>query len=570
MVAEDVDTGQFWSASSDNGQVLEVIGDVLEKADQLIGHNIIKFDIPAIQKVYPWFKFDEGKVSDTLILSRLIWPNVATTDMDKIRKGHLKMPPKLAGSHSLEAWGHRLDDHKIQYEGGFEEWSPDMQYYCEQDVHLNVKLFKFIEERGYHPDAVALEHALAFIIAQQERNGIGFNVDKAEALYRQLAQDRAKMEDELREVFPPWEVVDKVFTPKANNKRLGYVKGVPVTKYKTKVFNPNSRHHIADRLKAIYGWKPKDFTPKGQPKVDEKILDKLPYPEAKKIARYMMLQKRIGQLAEGDNAWLKLVQQGRIFHSVDTVGAVTRRATHSRPNIAQVPSAKSEYGPECRELFEASHGRVMVGCDVSGLELRMLAHYMKDDDYTKVLLEGDIHTVNQEAAGLPTRDAAKTFIYALLYGAGDQKIGEIIGKGRKAGSEIKKRFLKNLPKLGKLIDGVSKKAQSTGTLKAIDGGQLHVRSAHAALNTLLQSAGAIVCKKWIVEFWRLLRERDLDSKVTQVAWVHDELQMEVDEEYAEIVGNTCVEAIVVAGEKLGVRVPLTGEFAIGASWKDTH
>lgn len=569
IVAIDADTGQIWSASSDNGQLEDVIRNVIMKADLLIGHNIIKFDIPALQKVYDWFVIDERKVFDTLLLSRLKYPNLAEIDSKKIRAGTSSLTFKLCGSHSLEAWGVRLANHKTQYTGGFEVWSQEMQDYCEQDVHVNVTLFHRLQQKPYAPRAVELEHALAFIIAMQERNGIGFNVKDAEFLYRELAGIRAEMEDALRSIFKPWEVLDRVFTPKVNNKARGYVKGVEVTKYKTIVFNPNSRPQIADRLKTIYGWKPKEFTPKGQPTVDESILSELPYPEAAKLAEYMMIQKRIGQLAEGKNGWLKLVENGRIYHSVNTNGAVTRRATHSRPNVAQVPKVGSPYGAECRSLFIPRDGKVLLGCDVSGLELRMLAHYMKDAEYTRHLLEGDIHTINQLAAGLPTRDAAKTFIYAFLYGAGDGKIGSIIGGSVAAGKKIKKRFFEQVPALKKLIDGVKAKAAS-GFLNALDGGQLMVRSPHSALNTLLQSAGAIVCKQWIVEFWILLREHGLDTDVVQVAWVHDEIQLEVSPENAQRVGELCVEAIVIAGEKLGVRVPLTGEFNIGKNWKETH
>src|SRR5690606_12207499 len=260
----------------------------------------------------------------------------------------------------------------------------------------------------------------------------------------------------------------------------------------------------------LKGWKPTELTPSGKPKVDETILEALPYPEAKELSRYMLIQKRIGQLAEGDNAWLKKVDRdGRIHGSIITNGAVTGRATHSNPNIAQVPKVGTEYGEECRGLFTARPGKtVLLGCDVSGLELRMLGHFMARHDngeYGREVVEGDMHTVNMNAAGLSDRNQAKTMIYGFLYGAGDSKLGSIIGRGRKAGAEMKRRLFKKVPALKQLVEGVQG-AATRGHLVGLDGRLLHIRSPHAALNTLLQSAGALICKQWIVESDELLRE----------------------------------------------------------------
>lgn len=570
---------------------------LLMKADLIIGHNIIKYDIPAIQKLYPWFQIDETKVLDTIVASRLIWPQIIDTDMTRIRSGKTSLTPKLAGSHSLEAWGHRVglwkgDYSKLMEEQGLDpwaSWSEEMQNYCVQDVEVTEALYRKIVEKNYSEQALELEHRVAFIIAQMERNGFRFNVPAAEKLYVELSMAREELGEQLRSIFKPWYTCDgAVVTPKRPNSRHGYwgekgedgsFRGYPYQKVKQVVFNPNSRDQIANRLQTIYGWKPTELTGSGKPKVDETVLEGLPYAEAKELARYMLLQKRIGQLAEGDNAWLKKVESdGRIHGSVITNGAVTGRATHSNPNIGQVPSCGAEYGTECRSLFTASNGTLLLGCDVSGLELRMLGHFMARFDggeYGREVIEGDVHTKNQEAAGLPTRDSAKTFIYAFLYGAGDFKIGTIIGKGKRAGAELKSRFFRRVPALKKLVDGVKNAARARGYLKGLDGRLLHIRSDHAALNTLLQSAGALVCKMWIVEFDRLLSENSLQSSVRLVAWVHDELQMEVAEELVRedgtsIVGDLCVEAIVIAGNKLGIRVPLSGEYKIGKTWADTH
>lgn len=577
LVLMDVDTGDMHSFGPG---AIEGGLQMLMDADQIIGHNIIKFDIPAIQKVYPWCHIDRDKVFDTLVMSRLIWPNLSQLDTPAIKKG---MPGNLRGSHGLEAWGYRLNEWKGDYskemkDKGLDpwaEWNPEMQAYCEQDVRATKALLDKIDSKGTDPKAIELEHRVAWIIAQQERNGFLFDTEKAERLLADLQVKRAEIEGELQNLFEPWFAPAGLKEPKrtVNYKsvdRHSTWAGAPYTEVNLNVFNPGSRHHIADRLMKVRGWKPDQFTDKGQVKVDENVLLKLKYPEAQKIGEYLMLQKRIGQLAEGKQGWLNQVHpDGRIHGSVNSNGAVTGRMTHSHPNVAQVPSVGAPYGAECRELFKVPQGKKLVGIDVSGLELRMLAHYMNDPNYTREVVEGDVHTANQKAAGLPTRNNAKTFIYAFLYGAGDEKIGKIVGKGAKEGKRLKRQFLEATPALKGLINGVQKAAKTRGYLKGLDGRKLHVRSAHSALNTLLQSAGALVCKRWIVEFEDALQQ-GLGDHVKFVANVHDEIQLEVDAEFAEAAGELAVECIGRAGDYFNVRVPLTGEYKVGANWKETH
>lgn len=591
LVLQDVETGKVYSCCDQEGDGYYSINfglAQLRKAQRIVGHNIIKFDIPAIQKVYPEFTIDEDRVFDTLTASQLIWTNLADRDMNKIRSG--KAPPGLvtkdAGMHRLDAWGKRLGEWKGDYsdmmaEKGLDPWASwnrEMQDYCEQDVVVTRKLYDLIISKNYAAQALELEHRVAWIMSQVERNGYAFDVEAGQDLYRRLAGEREEQAESLRSIFKPWFVKDgPEKKPKVNNGPRGITKGCPYQKVKLNVFNPNSNDQIADRLISLYGWQPAEFTPKGKVKIDDEILGSLPYEEAKALAKYKALTKVIAMLAEGDNAWLKLEKNGRIHGRIITNGAVTGRATHSKPNVAQVPKVGTFMGEECRALF----GRPwQLGCDVSGLELRMLAHFMRDDKYTREVLEGDIHTANQEAAGLQTRDQAKTFIYAFLYGAGNGKIGSIIGKTARAGGVIRKRFLQKTPSLKKLQTGVSNTVKSKGYLKGLDGRKLHIRSSHSALNTLLQSAGALVCKQWIVEFVKLLKEQDLyQTKVRIVAWVHDELQMEIDEdlvsevssgEYASVIGDLSIQAIENAGIALGIRVPLTGDYKVGKNWKDCH
>ena len=408
-----------------------------------------------------------------------------------------------------------------------------------------------------------LEHQIANICNRQEYFGIKFDEEKAVELYTELARKRDQLEEELKEEFGSWIINE------------GTRRNELYSKVKIIDFNPNSRRHIAKRLKELRGWKPKEFTPTGEAKVDEAILQKLDYPEAQKMAEYLMLNKRIGQLAEGDQAWLKLVKKGRLHGRVNTMGASTSRCSHASPNLAQVPNSNAPFGKACRSLFTPDRGQKLLGVDVSGLELRCLSHYLSlydNGEYGKKLLSEDIHSVNQKAAGLSTRDQAKTFIYGFLYGAGDQKIGEIVGKGKKEGKLLKKKFLTELPALKQLRTKVQRKAMERGALKGLDGRLVPVRSKHAALNTLLQSAGAIICKRWVVETHKLLKENGFKcgQDYSQVAFVHDEIQFTVKEKHADRIGEICTEAVVITGTRYGLRIPLTGEYKVGRNWSETH
>lgn len=534
----------------------------LEQADCIIGHNIIKFDLPALKKVYD-FNY-KGKLRDTLVLTRLIWSDIKERDFQT-----KDFPTKLIGRHSLQAWGVRLGNTKGDYTGSWEQLNDEMLSYCIQDVHVTNSLWKKICEKNYSEESIELEHRLAEIIYQQECNGFKFNTAKAQRLYSELSAKRESLKQELKDSFPDWEVRTP-FIPKANNKKLGYRKGIPTEKVQVIEFNPSSRDHVANRLINLRGWKPKQYTNDGKPKVDEDVLKSLPYPESKVLVEYYTIEKRIGQLAEGRQAWLKLVKNNRIYGSVNTNGAVTGRATHSHPNVGQVPATTVPYGKECRELFTVEDDNVLVGIDVSGLELRCLAHFMSRYDngtYIKEVLDGDIHTANQKAAGLDTRAQAKTFIYALVYGCGAAKMGEILGKDVRAGKKIISDFMKRTPALKRLIEDVQQKA-TKGYIKGLDGRQLKIRSAHKALNTLLQSSGALICKQWIIDVHELIHQHNLDCK--QVAWVHDEIQIETRKENADELGRLAKKAIRNSEKKFNFRCKLDCEYRVGKDWSQTH
>ncbi|WMM95002.1 DNA polymerase [Pelagibacter phage HTVC304P] len=544
IVLKNIDTGEI--LTPDNETAIKK----LEEADLIIGHNIIKFDIPVLEKLYSaTFK---GKIFDTLVGTRLIFSDIKDKDFS------IKDFPKdCIGKHSLKAWGNRIGEYKEQIETDWQTFTPEMLEYCKQDTEVTYKLYKVIEEKGYSPEAMDLEHEVASLIFKQEEHGFTFDTEKAQALSVKLKARLAELSEELQGVFKP--IVTERWSTKTGKK----------LKDSVTIFNPSSRHHVAQRLKEKYGWDAQEFTADGKAKLDDSILSKLPYPEAKILCEHFLLNKRIAQIANGSQAWLKHERNGKIHGTCNTNSCVTSRASHSYPNLGQVPSTSAPFGKECRELFTVPEGKRLVGVDVSSLEVMMLCHYMSKFDngaYTKVALEGDIHTETQKLAGLDSRDLAKRFYYCFLYGGSVKKIAEVINKPFKEAGKIKKRFLNNLPALHKLIEGVQSAAER-GYLTGLDKRQIKVRNSYSALNTLLQSAGAILCKRWLVEFNKEIQKY---KNAQQVVWVHDEIQIECEEKDAEEIGRIAVECIKRAGEHFNLRVPLTGEYKISTNWSGTH
>lgn len=815
--------------------------EILKTVDKVVFHNGIKFDIPCINKLLGINLWDFTDVDDTLLMSQLAYPNLLIIDSN-----NSKLPPKLKGSHSLKAWGYRLGELKGVFgDGGLEEWATltsDMVEYNRQDVEVTYKLYKRLLAKNIPDEALWLEYNFARIIQRQEQFGVWFDIKKAEQLHVKLIHEKEVATKSLHEVFTPLLLPDgKPTTPAKPYKRLGVSYNGTHQKIKLTQFNPSSRTHIAVWFKRWYGWKSPIQTENGNDKIDESVLLSLDFPEAKVLAHYFNVNKLLGQLAEGQQAWMKQVRRdtGRIHGSVNTIGAVSRRCTHcvplttkaltkdgwkgydelsvgeyvlgynlktekqewtkvldkhyfnnadvgvignkgnqlrctadhkwvvmkrnrselgygsprlvkasdikhhdailmnaeyddyssmllnipeklptskyggyshmldvlnyskkelraylhgflladgyfkksangslhswsfaqaegdileashlalylfsdkrcsrscksplksdnqrfgynitqtnkpfiraktgtfewkytntedvwcpttelgtwvmkqedgiititgnSNPNMAQVPSSRAYMGHECRELFCVPPGKKMVGCDADALELRTLSHYMARYDggsYGRTVDSGDkatgtdIHSVNQRAAGLPTRDASKTFIYALCYGAGAEKIGSIIGGDAKDGNKIKSRFYKRIPALKELTEGVVEAVKKNGYIKALDGNPYFIRSEHSALNTLLQGAGALVMKYWLI-----FVDRNLNAKYKQgvqyefILNVHDEAQVECDEEIAEDVAKVMSDTFAEVTEYLKFRLPIRGSAAIGDNWSATH
>jgi DNA polymerase-1 len=528
---------------------------LIESSDKVIGHNLIGFDAGVLKRCWG-VKIPAAKAIDTLILSRLYNPNIE-------------------GGHSLAAWGERTGQKKTDYAQAYVDktgrsadlrWdNPDLELlyeYCKDDVAALVATYemvnKMLEKDKFSEQSVKLEHDVAIIIQRQKEHGFKLDVKKAQGLLAMLQGKMVDIENELQVVFPPYVESGR------KNKRTG----APLKDIVTP-FNAGSRQQIAERLEKL-GVKFTKKTEKGAVIVDETVLASIALPEARLLSEYLMLQKRVAQIG----SWLEEVRDtGRVHGSVITNGAVTGRMTHSSPNMAQVPNKGSPYGEDCRELWTVDEGNVLVGADASGLELRMLAHYMKDDAYIKTVCEGsskdgtDVHTQNQKAAGLATRDEAKTFIYAFLYGAGSEKIGKIVGGSARDGQKLIESFLSNTPALKSLRNNVSKYA-SKGFVPGLDGRKIWVRSEHSAVNSLLQGAGAIVMKQALV-----LLDAELRKKKVWYGFcvnVHDEWQIETKEKDGELVGQLAVQSIQKAGELLGLRCPVSGEFSTGKTWRDTH
>ena len=495
--------------------------------DQFIMHNGISFDAPILNRL-AGSNIKLSQVRDTLIESQLYNP---------IRDG----------GHSLQSWGERLGYSKGDY-NDFTTFNKEMLEYCQRDTELTRKVAGVLSGEGssFSDRSYNLERKVRAIIDQQERNGFAFNIQKATVFLSQLEDEQHRLEEQAQEMFEPTKVELK-------------------TKTKYIPFNIASRKQIAERL-IEKGWEPKKHTEKGNVIVSEDILSKLDMPEAQMFSRYFLLQKRTGLL----KAWIKECEDdNRVRGRVMTLRTVTGRMAHNSPNMAQVPATYSPYGKECRELWTVSNPdtHALVGTDASGLELRCLAHYMEDPKFTTEVLTGDVHTANMKAAGLTDRDQAKTFIYAFLYGAGPAKIGTVVGAGARRGQQLITNFLRNMPQLKRLRDNITE-ASAVGTVKALDGRQLHIRSSHASLNTLLQGAGAIVCKQWLVHMDERIRSKGIDAKL--VASVHDEYQFEVSKKDTEVFGQITKDAMKDTDVTLDMRCSLDCEYKVGNTWAETH
>ena len=553
----------------------------LATADVLIGHNIIFYDLPVLQKLHSFVA--KARIIDTLICTRIIWPKEKLYDLDI--EQYPNVPTKRRGIASLEAWGWRLADNKIDFKD-FSEYSEEMLTYCKQDVQVTLKLYKHIVKEKYPESALRLEHDFALAINKQIRAGVPFDVDACLDLVDNLRRKKVELEEQLKQIFPP--IKHKTwFTPKVNNAARGYVKDVPFEKTIIEEFNPGSRKQIVERLKSKYGWEPEKTTEKGNPILDDEVIEKLPYSEAKPLAEYMLIKKRLGQIEDGNNAWLKLVNNntGRMHGDVITNGCITGRASHRHPNMGQVPAGYSPYGKECRALFHAPQGWDMIGIDAKALELRCLAGYLAywdQGEYAKLVInpESDIHTINQKLFGVETRDIAKRLLYGMLYGCGAVKAGTIIDPNEKdeivlrnLGKTAINSFLKGVPALAELKTKIESYILTRQHLIGLDKRVLYCRSPFKGLNVLLQSAGAILMKQVVITIHKNI-ETNLSlphgQEWEQVLMVHDEVQLVCNPKYTEQIREQAMLAFPQAQEFFEFLCLIEGDSRVGSDWSATH
>lgn len=596
---------------------------LLSEADLIIGHNIIDFDIPSLEKIYQgWHTY--AKIRDTLVLCRLLFGNIAEDDHDSFRQG--LFPGKLIGRHSLKSWGYRLGVYKGAFGDedveSWREWSKEMEDYCVQDVRVNVSLWRHIQKKinnwkhPYPEEPIVLEHAYADLISNMTKNGFPFDEEKAKSLYKKLQDRKLEVESELKKQYGCWytptKYVDGVALVETPKRSISYrdaskpskVAGASYCPVKLIEFNPSSRAQIIDRLQKLYGWQPTVFTESGRPSLSKKVLDDIAgieddeeteveqavkkIPEASLLAEYFMLEKRIGQVYEGKNGWLKLVSpDGRIHGAINSCGAVTRRCTHNKPNVAQVPRVSAPFGYEMRSCWTVPEGWIQFGVDLSSIELRLFSHFLAEFDngeYAHEVTNGDVHKKNtfifdlcsEEEYCKAFREIAKTTVYALIYGAGLEKLGRIVGKGEQAGKRIKENFMKGVPAYSKVLKKIAREYGKTGGfLFAIDGGHLPLRSEHKALNTLIQSGGAIIFKKWSLLIDEYMQDRGFvhswNGDYVFIASVHDEMQVACKtNEVVAAISEIVKLALSETQEYYKIRCNLECATITGKNWAECH
>tara|TARA_R110000796_G_scaffold37491_3_gene94564 strand:- start:1417 stop:3102 length:1686 start_codon:yes stop_codon:yes gene_type:complete len=491
-----------------------------------VGHNLIDYDVPVINRLLKMnIRLDQ--MGDTMIMSQL--------DSNK-----------RDGGHSLRNWGNILNHPKDDFSDFSSGLTEEMLLYCKNDVDLTGKVWMTLQNKDIPQNVLVTEYRIRDIISRQKRSGFCLNIPLVMEFSATVSDKIHKIEEEFQKIFEPTIIHLK-------------------TKTKVIPFNPGSRQQIADRLIKQYGWEPKKFTETGKPMVDETILSEINSPESLKLVDYLILQKRRAQV----NSWIEAADSSNLVHgSVYPLGTITGRMTHSKPNMAQVPSTRAPYGLLCREVWVPREPKnILLGCDAKSLELRCLAHYMGDADFSQEVIHGDIHTFNQNKAGLETRDQAKTFIYALIYGAGSKKIGSIVGGTGADGQQLIDNFMSSLPKFGLLKEKVDR-AATRKYIKGIDGRKIPVNFPHTALNYLLQSAGAVICKHWLIQMDDLVVQDNI--RAFPVVNVHDEMQWEVLDKQAEQLKEVACKAIKSVKDILKFRCELDCDVKTGKNWAETH
>lgn len=551
--------------------------DRLKAAEKTYWHNGFGYDQHIMERFFPG-SLRRDQIVDTLILARLL-----TREMN----------------NSLEAWGQRLGCHKGKYAGDFQSIDAELLAYSQQDVAAGRALAQHLLKLSKGSErAIDCEMAVAYWIDKQVHTGFTLDEDGARNLHVDLQAKLRELEAELRVYFPPrWAKIGEKI-PKTSSSKFGFSKGVPFTQIKWDEFSPGSRQMIALRLQEI-GWKPKTFTPSGQPVVTEDTLKALAasrFPMGRPLAEYFDTSKQAAFV----ESWLKLCRNGRVHGRVNTLGAYTHRMTHSDPNMAQIP----KQGPY-RKLWKPRKGWKLIGCDGEGIQMRVLSHYTSHWDggrFARILESGvkedktDIHSANAIACEklFPTemdfkhrRDTVKNCAYAILFNAGDPRLGQTLKDGvqgyakltppkvpnRELGAAVRRGIEHNLVGLSECIALVEKTYEKRGYMVGLDGRKLYPNSKRNAFMTIIQGGEAVIMKHALVMFCDEIAPAKgwaYDKDWALVANIHDEAQIEARPEIAEEIGKSFAGCITEAGVRLGMKCAFAGSYDIGDNWSETH
>lgn len=586
-VCKDLDKDEIVSFSDydQKSRPLSEFTEYLSKAEAIIGHNIIGFDLPVVHKILKWEPRPDQKLIDTMIISQL----------NNYRR---------EGKHSLKNFGQILEDNKIDYQGGFDKFSQEMKEYCIQDVQLNHKVYKYvtneakqlIENRPKYKKSLQLEHSIANICANQIKNKWKFDITAAKALYEKLTADMKVIEDELEPKLKPrkiWKDTEDKFPKYLKNGLYTTVTCRMLSEiYNKEVLPTDINIHPADKpfrrftiipadlgnmeqVKAMLqdeGWEPTQFTPKGEPKITDDSLENLETDTGQKLKQYYSMRSRHSVL----KGWIELAEQnnGRVYVEPFNIGTPTGRQRHSK--IVNVPNAGAYLGKELRALFMADEGKVMVGCDSSGNQIRALAHYLNNKELNNYILNGDIHSRTAEIVGVP-RQLAKSVLYATVFGAGFAKLGKLVSgkEDLDLGRDIKGKLYTAFPGLKQLLERLNKFFYTTqngdglGWIPGLDGRKIYAESSFKLLNYLLQCYEAVTVKGAIVNAFKMFKEENLN--VDMLAMVHDEVQVqtlpEQSKRVSEILEYSFGDFITKEWE---LNIPMAGEAKVGKNWAECH
>jgi DNA polymerase-1 len=571
VVAIDLDTGEVHRFVGD--EIRERFPAFSKRVTLWVGHNFLSYDAPALNKLVEGVSIQVGSIRDTLIMARILNPY-----------------PK--GGNGLGAWGLRLGFPKTEY-SDFSKYTPEMLWYCENDTQLTARLYKHLlkELRDYSHLSLDLEHHTQHILNVCRNHGFYLDTVKALDIYEECKTKADLIEYRLKEVFPPRHVLDTLYTPRYNKDgTMSKASASKIAKasrhevlpngeyklYRLEEFNLGSTRQVISRLDEA-GWKPTRLTKNGSPQVCEENLATVPasHEGAKQLADWLVLRSRTKVIQNWMDYYDPVTK--RVHGDIISLGASTHRMAHRNPQMGNIPAVRSLYGEAMRSCWtvEDTVGYCMVGTDIEGIQLRILAHLMGNPAYIDAVANGDkrngtdVHSVNmrviQEVAAWCDRDMAKTFIYAMILGAGNVKLGQILGGNGELGRRAKDLLFNRIDGF-KRVQSICAAAAKRGYMVAIDGRRIPVPSEHLALAIYLQANEAIVMKYALGLVRR--RARHLDWHLLTV--VHDEMQSEVLKIHAEELGRIQVQAIIDAGESLGLKCPLNGEYKIGSNWAETH